>query len=119
MQVNMGYRRWLSPSFSSALAFYSSYSMGEPAILFNNISPGNEVGTSARDITEYGFDFSFRAELWTDKKMSVFLDTRYSLSMTSKSHESADHYGVLFGVSYLVQQKHPDKDLPPVKNTPR
>lgn len=108
MHVTMGYRRWLTSRISTSLAFYSSYSIGQQGLIYNDFPPGSQIiDTSARDITEYGFDFAVQTELWAEKFWSVILDARYSLSVTNKEHERGDHYGALIGIRYLVQEKIP------------
>ena len=103
VQITMGYRYWINPYFSTSLAFYSTYSMGNVGRLHNDFPPGQEIDTSARDITEYGFDFALQGDLWSSDKMAVSLETRYSPSVTSKRNEDSDHYGVLLGIRYLIQ----------------
>ena len=85
--------------------------MGDPTILHNDFTPGNEIDTSATDTTEYGFDFSLQTELWQNDLNSVILDLRYSRSVTNKSSEDADHYGILIGYRYLLQEKKPGAKL--------
>ena len=107
MHVTMGYRRWLGSRFSLSGAVFSSYSIGESVQVYNDFAPGSPVAdTSARDITEYGVEFALQSELWAEKNWAVILDTRYSLSLTQKEHETADHYGALLGIRYLVQEKN-------------
>lgn len=116
VHITMGYRRWLSSRFSASLAFFSSYSIGQQSLVYNDFPPGSEVvDTSARDITEYGFDFALQTELWSEKFWSVILDTRYSWSTTNKEHERGDHYGALIGIRYLVQEKTPTPSAPAKK----
>ncbi len=107
MHVTMGYRRWLASRLSASLAIYSSYSIGQAIQVYNDFSTGTDFDTSARDITEYGFDLAVQTELWQKPYWSVILDTRYSVSLTKKEHESSDHYGALIGLRYLVQEKNP------------
>ncbi|MBC7742300.1 MAG: hypothetical protein H7061_08885 [Bdellovibrionaceae bacterium] len=105
VEITMGYRRWWTNYFSSALAFYSSYSIGVPKIIRSDFAVGSEIDTSARDITEYGFDFSLQAELWSNETYAVILDTRYGLSVTSKQNEEGDHWSALVGLRYTIQEK--------------
>jgi hypothetical protein len=101
----MGYRFWMSSKFSTSLAFYSSYSMGEPQIVYDNFAPGTTIDTSARDTTEYGLDWALQAELWQSGRYALILDGRYSLSFTNKRQEQSNHYGVLFGIRYFIQEQ--------------
>lgn len=105
MHISMGYRRWINPYFSTSLSFYSSYSMGEPIIIYSDFPLGSEIDTSARDITEYGLDWSLQGDLWSYDKFAVIFEGRYSLSVTSKQDEKSDQYGFLLGLRYLVQDE--------------
>lgn len=107
--IGMGYRHWWVERFSTALAFFSSYTLGEPTVLKDDLPPGSLVDTSVRDAVEYGFDFSIQHELWQHEKWSMIVDGRYSWNITSKAHEFADHYGILLGIKYQVQEKYPDQ----------
>lgn len=105
IHITMGYRWWLNSYFSTSLTFYSSYSLGDPKIIHSDFPIGAEIDTSARDTTEYGFDFALQSELWSQGKYAVVADARYSLSVTNKKNENSDHYGIFLGVRYEVQEK--------------
>lgn len=105
IHITMGYRYWINPYFSSSLSFYSSYSLGDPRVVHSDFLPGAEIDTSANDTTEYGFDFALQADLWSSEKWAVTSEGRYSLSVTSKKNENADHYGIMVGLRYLIQNK--------------
>ena len=105
MQVGLGYRRWLTEHFSVGWAFYSSYAMSDPHVVYNDQGSGNQLDTSARDITEYGFDLSMQAELWSKDRLAVIADARYSRSVTSKENEHGDHYGLLIALRYFIQSR--------------
>lgn len=105
VHIGMGYRWWLSERWSSALTFYSAYSIGDPVVVHTDFAPGTEIDTSARDLTEYGFDLSVQAELWHNEKYALVLDARYSPTLTAKDSEHENHYGVLLGFKYVVQEK--------------
>lgn len=105
LHITMGYRRWLNPHFSISAAFFSAYSMGEVKVLHNDFPIDKTIDTSARDTTEYGFDLSAQAELWQKDRLSLILDTRYSLSATAKPNEKSDHYGFMLGLKYFIQSK--------------
>jgi len=105
LQINMGYRYWWNSWLSSSLTFYSSYSMGSPITVYNSTAANSGVQTSAEATTMYGFDFAFQQELWNHDRFSLMLDERYSRSVTSKSGEDADDYGVMIGLRYFVQEK--------------
>ncbi len=105
VHITMGYRWWLNPYFSTSLTFYSSYALGNPKIIHSDFATGTEIDTSARDTTEYGFDFAVQSELWSHEKYAVVADARYSLSVTNKANEKSDHYGLFLGLRYLIQEK--------------
>lgn len=105
IHITMGYRRWLNSFFSVSIAFFSSYAMGDPRVIHNNLPSGSELTTSAHDITEYGFDFSLQTEVWKNQFYSILVDTRYSRSVTAKVNENSDHYGALIALKYVVQEK--------------
>lgn len=107
--ITMGYRQWFSKRLSGALAFFSSYPMGDPSVVHNDSAPAGILDTSARDATEYGFDFSVMLEVFTHKKWAITLDSRYSLSVTNKDNEESDHYGAMVGIRYQVQEKYEKK----------
>jgi hypothetical protein len=109
--IAMGYRRWFHQYFSGSLTFYSAYSMGDVRVIHSDFAPGTEIPTSARDVTEYGFDFALQTELWSTENYTVVADARYSKSVTSKAGEDGDHYGLLIGVQYQLQEKKPDDNL--------
>ena len=109
--IAMGYRRWLHEYLSASLTFYSAYSMGDVEVIHSDFAPGTEIPTSARDVTEYGFDFALQTELWHNDDYTVVADGRYSKSVTSKTGESGDHYGLLIGVQYQLQEKKPGDNL--------
>lgn len=106
IHITMGYRYWLSSYFSAALGFYSSYTLGTRVTKYNDFPQDQIPDTSAKDVTEYGMDFSLMSEVWAQKKWAVILEGRYSLSLTSKNKEKADHYGALLALRYLIQEKN-------------
>ncbi len=105
LHVTMGYRHWIMPSFSAAVSFSTAYSMGYVHELHNDFSPSPAIDTSAHDTVEYGFDFSLQAEVYTWGRYAIMLDAIYSLSVTGKPNERADHYGGLLGLRYFIQEK--------------
>ncbi|MBX3041008.1 MAG: hypothetical protein KF789_09915 [Bdellovibrionaceae bacterium] len=114
MNITMGYRRWWNPYLSFGLAFSSAYTMGNPRIVYSDFTPPDKVDTSARDTTEYSLEFSAQGDIKTWDNVALIMDIRYSLSLTNKPHEKADHYGFMLGLRYLVQEKHPSP--PPAKD---
>lgn len=104
LEITMGYRYWLLPWLSGSGSFYSSYSMGAVRVLQSQFPSGQEVQTSAHATTMYGLDFDLQQELWSYQKFGVVVDERYSWSLTSRSGEKADQYGVFVGLRYLIQE---------------
>ncbi len=105
IHITMGYRRFLSSLFSASMTLFSSYSLGDPYKVHNEFPPDVDVDTSARDVTEYGFDFSVQYEMWSHDRFAAVTDLRYSYSLTPKSHERSDHYGAFITLRYFVQDK--------------
>lgn len=79
--------------------------MGEPQIVHNDFAPGQEVDTSARDITDYGLDFSLQSQIWEKKNQSLNFAIQYSYSLTNKPNEYSDQYGFLIVFKQLIQGK--------------
>lgn len=104
MFITTGYRHWFNETFSFAGALFSSYSMGDAKVV---VQPDtvDALETSARDITEYGMDFSLQVELWGNEEMAAVVDTRYSWSTTRNQREDADVYGVALAFKYLIPKK--------------
>ncbi len=109
VHITMGYRRYLSNTLSASLALYSSYTLGDPRLVHSDFSPGQEIDTSARDVTEYGLDLAIQYEIWQQDRYSVVFDARYAYSVTNKFNESGDHYGTFLSLRYFVQEKEDSK----------
>jgi hypothetical protein len=105
LQISMGYRRWLSSTWSVSLGLFSAYSMGDPTIVHNDFSTGTDIQTSAFETTTYGIDLSIQKELWIRDNNSLVIDARYSWAFAKRGHEYGDHYGLLLGIKHLVQEK--------------
>lgn len=105
MHITMGYRHWFNTWLSGSLMFYSEYTMGSPEIIHSDFATGAAPDTSARDTTEYGFDVTAQAIIFEKEMYSIVLDGRYAISVTSKDHEYADHYGAFLAYQYFVQEK--------------
>jgi hypothetical protein len=103
LKINMGYRYWWTNWFSSSPTFYSSYSLGEPKVVQK--PPSANFESSAHATTLYGFDLALQEELWSSGRYALVLEERYAKSITSRSGESGDDYGVLIGLRYFVQAK--------------
>ncbi len=109
MYITTGYRHWFIPNLSAGIAFFSSYSMGDAKVIFDNRSSEKEAAaTTANDITEYGFDLSMQWEFWNKGDFALIADTRYSLSTAKKSRQDADLYGIILGLKYLIPKKGSD-----------
>tara|TARA_B110001454_G_scaffold219196_1_gene251406 strand:- start:21371 stop:22012 length:642 start_codon:yes stop_codon:yes gene_type:complete len=105
IHITMGYRRFLTSKLSTSLTLFSSYSIGDPHIYRTEFTTDQEVDTSARDTTEYGFDLAVQYELWEQERFAVVTDIRYSYSVTNKLNERGDHYGAFISLRYFVQDK--------------
>jgi hypothetical protein len=106
MYISTGYRYWFNPQWSAALAFSSSYSIGNGKVMRDDFGPGmSHQGTSAADITEYGFDFSGQYEFFQHERWSTLVDLRYGLSITPKRNEDSSHVGVFIAVKYFIQSR--------------
>ena len=103
MYITTGYRHWWNPKYSGAIAFFSSYSMGEPETIKNQFGSQPAPPTSAHDATDYGFDFSLQAEPISFGRYALIFDVRYSLSVTPKAGEDSNHYGGIVALKYFVQ----------------
>ena len=102
VHITMGYRHWWSSIFSTSLTFFSAYTLGNPNTIYSEFAAGSEIDTSASDNTEYGFDFAAQVEMLTYKQLALVMEGRYSLSLTKKEMEHADHYGVYFGIRFPI-----------------
>ena len=105
LHITMGYRHWFNKKFSTALAFFSSYAMGDSHVVQNEFYSLPAPKTSASDATEYGFDFSLQYEPYSYGRFSAVFDVRYSYSVTPKDDEDSNHYGILLGIKYFIQGK--------------
>ncbi len=111
IHITMGYRKWFNSYFSGSLTFFSAYAMGDVIVTRNDFPPGTDATTSAQDATEYGFDFAVQYEVWEYDFNAVVFDLRYSKSVTAKASEDSDHYGLLIGYRYILQEKKPSGKL--------
>ena len=114
MHVMMGYRRWLSETFSLGLGFYAAYTMNSYQTIHSESNVDLAIDTSARDTAENGFDFSMQNEIWSKGKESVFVDLRYSYSISNKENEKGDHYMLFLAYRQLIQEKNPEPSLPTI-----
>lgn len=105
IHVSMGYRHWYNRKLSASLALFTSYPLEEADVIHNEFPAGQQIPTTARENSETGLDLGMEAELWSEGRYAVFMGGRYSWSLTKKSDESADQYGVLLGVRYFIQAK--------------
>lgn len=106
IHITMGYKWWVNPYFSTSMALYSAYPIGNKRVVYNNFPTGTELQTSATDTTEYGFDFAAQSQVWSGSTFDIVAELRYSLSLTSRQREEADHYGGFVGLRYLLQEKN-------------
>ena len=109
LHITMGYRYYINKLCSASLAFFSGYALGNPETAYSEFLPTDQVDTSAKDNTEYGFDLAAQYELISIKNFGLVLDGRYSLSLTPKERERADHFGIMLGLRYLISSASPKK----------
>lgn len=102
LHITMGYRHYIRRWLSTSLTFFSGYALGNPETIYSEFSPTDRIDTSAKDNTEYGFDFAGQVELVSHKRWGVVMEGRYSLSLTPKEQEHADHFGLLLGLRYVI-----------------
>ncbi len=105
LHTTFGYRYWYNPYLSFSGSLFTAYTMGEPKIVHSDFNPPDYIATSARDIVEYGIDFSIQQELMSFETINIVADLRYSFSVTNKISEYGDHYGLMIGVKYLIQER--------------
>lgn len=105
LQITMGYRYWLNPYWSTALAFASGYPLGDPQVVSSSILNDSTFQTSAHDPSESGVDVSLAYDLWNREPFGVVFDLRYTYSFTNRSGESGDNMGAILGLRYLIQEK--------------
>ncbi len=108
IHISMGYRHYLNPYLSTSLGLFTSYPMGDTQVVRDDFLPADNKETTARALTETGLDLAVQAELWGRGRYAVVLEGRYSFSITKKSDEAADQYGVALGLRYFIQGKEKD-----------
>lgn len=109
LHITMGYRYYISQRFSTSLTFFSAYALGTPETIYSQFAPTVNIDTSAKDNTEYGFDLAGQMEIVSHKRIGLVLEGRYSLNLTPKEQEHADHFGALLGLRYLISSPKPMK----------
>ncbi len=107
----MGYRRWFSEKFSGSLCFASGYSVGSPRLIHSDFPVGSEIDTSAKDTVEYGFELALQSEIMKRPTYTILVEARYLMSVTNKANENADHFGLMLGFRYAVQERNPAPKL--------
>ncbi len=105
MYISTGYRYWPTPWMSAALAFYSSFGMGDAEIVHNDFGQNNSPPTSAQSSVGYGFDLSLQIEALHRERYSIVLDSRYAYSITSKAQEDGNLLMFMLGLKYFVQSR--------------
>lgn len=103
IHIAMGYRWWHHPKLSTSLSFYSAYANGNVQNTYSDFALNSEIKTSAQDDVEYGFDLAAQAEIYEYMKYAFIVDTRYALSLTNKTKESGNHFGLFLGIRFPVQ----------------
>jgi hypothetical protein len=113
IHITTGYHFWPYRYLSGSLAIFSAYPIGDATTIHNSIPPGTDpVDTSVSDNAEYGIEGSLQGEIFNSGKFAVVIETRYAFSLTHKNSESADHYGVLLGLRYLIQSEKVHEKAP-------
>ncbi|OQW53479.1 MAG: hypothetical protein A4S09_07725 [Proteobacteria bacterium SG_bin7] len=102
LYIPIGYRYWLSKKISFATSFYASFRIGQWTEIYRDTGISSDAVTSAQDITEYGFDFSIGADLYTGDKYTLILDSRYLLPTTDKPDENSRAYVFFLGIKYRI-----------------
>ncbi|MBO9667888.1 MAG: hypothetical protein J7501_13885 [Bdellovibrio sp.] len=105
MHITVGYRRYWAPSFSTSLALYTSYPMGDTTTVHNDFTAADQMQTSGRSGSESGLDLALQGELWNSGRYAIWLETRYSYAIIEKSHEYSDQYGAMIGLRYFFQAR--------------
>ena len=103
LHITIGYRRYWAPSFSTSLAVYTNYPMGNTEVMHTDFPDAEKVETSARASSESGLDLGVQGELWNSGRYSVMAEVRYSYAISKKSHEFSDQYGGSIGLRYFIQ----------------
>jgi len=103
LHIGIGYRRYWAPSFSTSLAVYTNYPMGETKVMHTDFADAEKVETSARSSSESGLDLGFQGEIWSSGRYSVMAELRYSYALSRRSHEFSDQYGGSVGIRYFIQ----------------
>ena len=101
--IPVGYRYWFSNEFSLGLFFNSLFGNGEREVIHAEIA--SSEATLAHDPVEYGFEASVQWEFWRSSTLAALLDGRYYWSLSARSNEDANQYGLMVGLKYSVQEK--------------
>lgn len=101
--ITLGYRHWFGSYFSTSLGIYTSYPMGESAIVHDGFPTGQRINTTATEASESGLDWGIQWEAWNNGRWGAVVETKYSYSLTKQSNEWADQYGFTVGIRYFVQ----------------
>ena len=105
MFISTGYRHWFVPKFSVALAFDSSFAMGEGEIVHNDFGINNSPATSAQSSVTYGFDLSVQYEPFHWGRYAMTVDGRYAYCITNKPQEDSNVVFFMVGLKYFVQSR--------------
>ncbi|MGZ3768469.1 MAG: hypothetical protein ACXVCP_07335 [Bdellovibrio sp.] len=112
VHVSIGYKNWYNEKLSGSMSLFTSYPLEEAEKIYNEFPPGQESITTAREKYETGLDFGLERELWISGRYAFYGGIRYSLSLTRKSSEFSDQYGILIGLRYFVQGKDKPREFP-------
>ncbi len=103
--ISTGYRHWFNRQFSTAAAFSTSSTIGDPTVISSEYTNQDQPETSARDTTEYGVDLSVAMEPWQQDRYALVIDGRYSYSFTPRRDENSNHFGIFVAIKYFIQSR--------------
>ena len=101
LYITTGARRWWASFFSTGFNFFSSFSMGDPVVVASSgvIDDDFETLATRDSAAVYGLDLSARFELDLSSRDGIFLDLRYSYSLSSQGRDEANH--MIIGIFYM------------------
>lgn len=105
IHVTMGYRHWINSYLSTSLSIFSTYPTGDVQTLHSDFTAANFPETAVAAKTIYGLELAVQYEIWSHGLYAITADTRYSKAMTLRSSERGDHYGIMLGLRYFIQEK--------------
>lgn len=101
--ISTVFRTWIHPQFSFAFGVFSSYSMGDPKVIYSSNGDYGVSKSSANDVVEYGLDSSFQFEFFKQLTHLGIFDLRYHWSFTGKEKEAGNNLIMLVMYKWRVQ----------------